>query len=81
MIPPALPPSPLDDWHPFHVEQLCLVLGLTFTLPRVKGQQATVSHPGHVAILTVPADRAIQPLFIRASVGLALGVGSPNVPT
>lgn len=74
-----LPPQP--DWQLCHVEHLCQVLGLTFAPSQAEGGHGTVSHPRHPSILTIPAGRAVQPVFIGAVIALALASKAPDDAT
>jgi hypothetical protein len=52
------------DWRMPHIETLCRALDISCEPPS-KGSHYKVSHPSQEAILTIPADRPIKPIYIR----------------
>ncbi len=55
------------DWRIADIERLCSGFGIDCSPPR-KGSHYKVSHPTMSAILTVPANRPIKPVYVRALV-------------
>jgi hypothetical protein len=52
------------DWRIGDVETLCGRFGIACE-PPAKGSHYKVSHPSQEAILTIPCDRPIKPVYIR----------------
>jgi hypothetical protein len=55
------------DWRIEDVATLCAASGATCEPPR-KGSHYKVSHASRAEILTIPAQRPIKPVYIRALV-------------
>lgn len=55
--------NPLD-WQIAQIETICAGNGVTCKPPR-KGSHYKVSHESQVEILTIPAHRPINPVYIR----------------
>ncbi len=62
--------KPRGAWTIGDVESVCAQHGLRYTPPRGGGSHAKVQAPGSSITLTIPARRAIKPVYIRALVGL-----------
>ena len=52
------------DWRIADVERLCRAFDIACSPPR-KGSHYKISHRAMTAILTVPANRPIKPVYIR----------------
>ena len=63
----AMRANPRDDWRISDVQSVCAGFDVICAAPR-RGSHYTVSHPGIVPILTIPARRPIKPVYIAALV-------------
>jgi hypothetical protein len=69
----AMDENPAGDWRMADIEMVCRAFGVHVGSPR-RGSHFTVSHPDHVAILTIPSRRPIKPVYIREFVSYILDV-------
>lgn len=68
----ALPLLPTAPWNVAATMALCRALGLAWHGPRVARVHGTVSIAARQALLTIPTERPIKPVYIRRLIGLSL---------
>lgn len=61
--------NPRADWQIEDVNRVCRRYGLTCSAPR-RGGHYKVSHPNVSEILTIPAHRPIQHVYIRRLIAM-----------
>ena len=62
-------------WNVADTRALCHTLGLDWHGPRVTRRHGTASIAAHQALLIIPTERPIKPVYIRRLIGLSLAAG------
>lgn len=59
--------NPGDDWSISDIRSVCEAMGVTCSPPK-RGAHYKISHPSQETILTIPANRPVKAVYVRALV-------------